>query len=171
LGSVLNACYFNRSSSTGWGTGTNPDSRPVLMLGSVAVSISMTAISLSTYLLLYNQSRAMRSTTLVDGYACFSLAWHTQRGKNKGEDTTQLKHPFQEVITNDVLLGGKPIIKCTIDPLNYSEKSSFCSKKNQILLLLSFLFLNRGIFCSTRRVKIEIKNIFSTIFHLRNGWK
>jgi len=45
----------------------------------------MTAISLSSYLLLYNQSRAMQSTTLVDGYACFSLAWYTQR-KKKGEE-------------------------------------------------------------------------------------
>ena len=43
----------------------------------------MAAISLSSYLLFYNQSRATRSTTLVDGYARASVLHGTHKGKKK----------------------------------------------------------------------------------------
>jgi len=71
----------------------------------------MAAISLSSYLLFYNQSRATRSTTLVDGYARASVLHGTHTGKKKSEDSSCVvideHRPFQEAITKMMYFGQK----------------------------------------------------------------
>ena len=90
----------------------------------------------------------MQSTTLVDGYACFSLAWYTQR-KKKGEEQlmcgigASVSRGYHKWCT----FGQKTKTKVHHRSSQLLWEILFCNwKKKQILLLFSFFLLNKKIF-------------------------